>query len=61
MKNINERNLINIKKSNQELLKNKNGDSDEYLLSLLSSSKNKMAEKTAYERGKYGKNSKKIG
>ena len=56
-----ERNLINIKKSNQELLKNKNGNSDEYLLSLLSSSKNKMAEKTAYERGKYGKNSKKIG
>lgn len=55
-----ERNLINIKKSNQELLKNKNGDSDEYLLSLLSNSKNKVAERTASERGTYGKDSKKI-
>ncbi len=56
-----ERNLINIKKSNQELLKNKNGNSDEYLLSLLSNSKNKVAATTASERGIYGKNSKKIG
>lgn len=47
-----EKNLINIKKSNAELLKNKNENSDEYLLSMLSSSKNKIAEKTKIERRK---------
>ncbi len=46
-----EKNLLSIKKSDKELLKNRKNNSDEYVLSMLSSSKNRTAEKAKNERG----------